>query len=305
MKLISVEIMREVEVQADLAGVSYSEMMQRAGQGLARLVEFTYGSAVEKKVLGLVGPGNNGGDVLVALAALAEVGWETMAYLSKKRAKSDELMQAIASAGCQVSLMSDDDDFQKLDASLAESTVLLDGLLGTGFELPLKGDLVELLHHVRVNTILPHVVAVDCPSAVNCDTGETAAEVIPAEITVCMAAVKKGLLQFPAYQYVGQLELVDLGFPEDLSVWQDVRDEVMTEERAAQLLPVRPIDGHKGSFGSTILAVGSVTYTGAALLAGKAALRSGVGLVENGDPRVSTCCTGGATTGSHLGFTSP
>jgi hydroxyethylthiazole kinase-like uncharacterized protein yjeF len=284
MKLIGVETMREVERQADLAGVSYGDMMHRAGQGLARLVEFTYGSAVEKKVLGLVGPGNNGGDVLVALVALAEVGWETMAYLSKKRAKSDELMQAISSAGCQVSWLSEDNDFQRLDASLAEATVLLDGLLGTGFELPLKGDLAELLHHVRVNTTLPHVVAVDCPSAVNCDTGEIAAEVIPAEITVCMMAVKKGLLQFPAYQFVGQLEVVDLGFPEDLPVWKDVRDEVMTEERAAQLLPLRAIDGHKGSFGTTMLAVGSVTYTGAALLAGKAALRSGVGLVKMAIP---------------------
>ena len=284
MKLISVETMREVERQADLAGISYAEMMQRAGQGLARLVEFTYGSVVEKKVLGLVGPGNNGGDVLVALVALAEAGWETTAYLTKKRAKSDELMQAVSKAGCQVILMVEDEGLQQLDACIGESNVLLDGLLGTGFELPLKPDLAEFIRHIRGKSTLPHIVAVDCPSAVNCDTGETADEVLAAEITVCMAAVKKGLLQFPAYRYVGRLEVVELGFPVELPVWKDVQDEVMTEEQAAQLLPVRAMDGHKGSFGTTVLVVGSVTYTGAALLAGRAALHSGVGLVKMAVP---------------------
>lgn len=279
MKLVSVETMHEVERQADLAGISYAEMMQRAGQGLASLVEFTYGSVVEKKVLGLIGPGNNGGDVLVALTALAEAGWETTAFLTKNRAKSDDLMQAIGSVGCQVILMNEDEGSLQLDTCLGKSTVLLDGLLGTGFELPLKPDLAELIRHIRAKSTLPHIVAVDCPSAVNCDTGETAEEVLSAEITVCMAAVKKGLLQFPAYRYVGRIEVVELGFPEELPVWKGIQDEVMTEERAAQLFPVRAMDGHKGSFGSTVLAVGSVTYTGAALLAGRAALRSGVGLV--------------------------
>jgi len=284
MKLISVETMREVERQADLTGISYAEMMQRAGQGLARLVEFTYGSVVEKKVLGLVGPGNNWGDVLVALVALAEAGWETTAYLTKKRAKSDEIMQAVSKAGCQVILMVEDEGYQQLDACIGESNVLLDGLLGTGFELPLKPDLAELIRHIRGKSTLPHIVAVDCPSAVNCDTGETADEVLAAEITVCMAAVKKGLLQFPAYRYVGRLEVVELGFPVELPVWKDVQDEVMTEEQAAQLLPVRAMDGHKGSFGTTVLVVGSVTYTGAALLAGRAALHSGAGLVKMAVP---------------------
>jgi NAD(P)H-hydrate epimerase len=284
MKLVSVKIMREVERQADAVGISYAEMMQRAGTGLADLVDQIYGSAVEKRVLGLVGPGNNGGDVLVALVALAKAGWETMAYLNKPRQEEDDLMVAIRSSDCQVSGMYQDDNFTQLDTWLENATVLLDGLLGTGFELPLKPDLAGMMSHIRSRQQLPHIVAVDCPSAVNCDTGAAAPEVLSAEMTVCMGAVKKGLLQFPAYLHVGQLEVVDLSFPEDLPTWKDIRDEVVTERLAAQWMPDRPKDAHKGTFGSAVLAVGSINYTGAALLAGRAALRSGVGLVKMAVP---------------------
>jgi NAD(P)H-hydrate epimerase len=190
----------------------------------------------------------------------------------------------IQMSGCQVFMMLEDQGYHNLDEELEKATVMLDGLLGTGFEMPLKPDLAGLLTHIGSKQVLPHIVAVDCPSAINCDTGEAAPEVLSAEVTVCMAAVKKGLLQFPAYKYAGQLVVVDLGFSDELPAWKGVRDEVITEGLAAQWLPDRPLDGHKGTFGSTVLAVGSVNYTGAALLAGRAALRSGVGLVKMAVP---------------------
>ena len=63
------------------------------------------------------------------------------------------------------------------------------------------------------------MVAVDCPSGVDCDSGECAPEVIPATITVCMAAVKQGLLSFPAYEKAGRLTVVSIGLPEGLKSW--------------------------------------------------------------------------------------
>lgn len=284
MKLLSVDAMREVERQADAAGLSYAEMMQRAGQGLAGLVEEVYGMLEDRVALGLAGAGNNGGDVLVALAALAEAGWDTRAYLSKPRPEGDGLVKNARDAGCQILLMNEDADFKLLDDGLERSSVLLDGLLGTGFEMPLKPDLAGLMQHITNRSLIPHVVAVDCPSGVNCETGAAAAEVIPAEFTVCMGAVKRGLLQFPAFGLAGELEVVPLGFTDELPAWKEARDVVVTESLAGQWLPERPLDAHKGSFGSTVLAAGSVNFTGAALLAGRAALRSGVGLVKMAVP---------------------
>jgi ADP-dependent NAD(P)H-hydrate dehydratase / NAD(P)H-hydrate epimerase len=159
----------------------------------------------------------------------------------------------------------------------------LDGVLGTGIKLPLKKDIAESL--AQVNDILdgleeaPFVIAVDCPSGADCDTGEVAEETIPADLTVTMAAVKQGLLKLPAFEYVGELEVVDIGLPNDLASLNEVNTEVAEEDMAAALLPERPLESHKGTFGTALIAAGSVNYTGAAVLAGEAAYRVGAGLV--------------------------
>ncbi len=143
--------------------------------------------------------------------------------------------------------------------------------------------MAELLS--EVNDILdgldeyPLVVAVDCPSGVDCDSGEVADETIAADLTVTMAAVKQGLLKLPAYEYVGDLEVVDISLPEDLPSLQGLNVEVAEADSVAALLPERPIDSHKGTFGTALIAAGSVNYTGAVILAGEAAYRAGAGLV--------------------------
>ncbi len=126
------------------------------------------------------------------------------------------------------------------------------------------------------------VIAVDCPSGVDCDSGEAASESIPADLTVTMAAVKAGLLKFPAYELAGEIKLVGIGLEEGekaLSAWKEIHRYVVDEEFVAAALPARPLDAHKGTFGTAVAAVGSVNYTGAALLSGKAAYRVGAGLV--------------------------
>jgi NAD(P)H-hydrate epimerase len=125
----------------------------------------------------------------------------------------------------------------------------------------------------------PYVVAVDCPSGVNCDTGEAVQDAIPASVTVTMAAVKQGLVKFPAFDLVGDLRVVDIGLTDDVKAWAEIRNEVADEEMVGEILPERPDDSHKGTFGTALIAAGSINYTGAALLAGKAAYRVGTGLV--------------------------
>jgi NAD(P)H-hydrate epimerase len=104
-------------------------------------------------------------------------------------------------------------------------------------------------------------------------------EAIPADLTVTMAAVKQGMLELPAFEYVGDLKVVDIGLPNDLSSFTDLKTEVADEQSISALLPERPLDSHKGTFGTALIAAGSVNYTGAVLLAGEAAYRVGAGLV--------------------------
>ena len=281
MKLVTVSQMQAIEKEASAGGLTYDEMMENAGQGLADVILSIFEDEPhgESEAIGLVGPGNNGGDTLVALATLAAEGWKTRAYLVKR--KKDDLVKRFSEAGGE--LLSGENAFEQLAEAIGTADVLLDGVLGTGTKLPLKKDMVELLS--EVNDILdgldefPLVVAVDCPSGVDCDSGEVADETIAADLTVTMAAVKQGLLRLPAFEYVGDLEVVDIGLPDDLSSLNELHVEVAEADSIAALLPERPVDSHKGTFGTALIAAGSVNYTGAVVLAGEAAYRAGAGLV--------------------------
>ncbi len=281
MKLVSVAQMRAVEKEADASGLSYEKMMQNAGEGLAAMIVDEFKDEEQQlAVVGLVGPGNNGGDTLVCLQVLAAAGWSASAYLVGKRPENDPLVASLREKDVPIVAVKNDPDFEKLDGLVAESDLLLDGILGTGIKLPLREDVANVLGHVSSSKELPIVVAVDCPSGVDCDSGECALEVIPAAITFCMAAVKNGLLRFPAYAKVGRLSVVSIGLPKGLKSWDKLENGVATQAEVAEIVPPRPMTSHKGTFGTVLAAAGSINYTGAAYLAAKAAYRTGAGLVR-------------------------
>ncbi len=280
MKLVSVAEMRAIEREANERGVSYAEMMERAGRGVAEIVDTAYSQIEPKTVVGLVGSGNNGGDTLIALETLAEVGWSICAYLLRPRADDDELIERVRQAGGVVLNRRDDDDFLNLDEKLFEASFLLDGVLGTGIQLPLKPELESALSHIANFEDLPIVVAVDCPSGVDCDSGQVSPATIPADLTICMEAVKTGLMTFPANDFIGELEVVDLDLPDDLESVKNISTWIITGEDVSEMLPERSRQAHKGTFGTAMITAGSLDYTGAALLAGEAAYRIGAGLVR-------------------------
>ncbi|HXF86154.1 MAG TPA: NAD(P)H-hydrate dehydratase [Anaerolineales bacterium] len=281
MKLVTVPQMQAIEKEANANGLTYDQMMQNAGQGLARIILEMFLGEEHPEAVGLVGPGNNGGDTLVALTALLKKGWKARAILVKR--KKDELLKAFTDAGGEIISLPKENTLQDLSSLLASADVLLDGILGTGIKLPLKKEVAEILS--QIGDILesidspPFVIAVDCPSGVDCDTGETAEETLHADMTITMAAVKQGLLKFPAFEYVGELQVVDIGLPPDLPSLKEIKTEVAEKDMVAALLPERPLASHKGTFGTALIVAGSVNYTGAVILAGEAAYRSGVGLV--------------------------
>jgi NAD(P)H-hydrate epimerase len=285
MKLVTVTEMRLIEQEADAQGLTYARMMENAGRGLAKeVLRLAYSQDDEElQVLGLVGAGNNGGDTLVALSLLAEKGWTARAYLIQRKAEGDPLVARLEEAGGEIVLAAEDENCEQLAAFIGASDVLLDGILGTGFKFPLKSEFARIMTATKEALEEldwpPLVVAVDCPSGVDCDTGEAAETCIRADATLTMAAVKQGLLKMPAYDLVGELEVVDIGLPDDLPSWQEIRNYVADDGLVATRLPSRPTDAHKGTFGTAFVVAGSLNYTGAALLAGKAAYRIGAGLV--------------------------
>jgi len=289
-KYLSVAEMIAIEKEADASGLTYADMMGNAGKGLAEVVRDAYSHYSQGRILGLIGSGNNGGDTLVALAYLAEWGWNADAYLARPRSKSDNLINRLLKAGGRVFSSTGDQDLRLLTSLIQTHEVILDGLLGTGVRLPLTGEMVTILD-VAKRAIAgkkdAHIVAVDCPSGVDCDSGEAAGECIPAELTVSMAAAKRGMLKFPAYPLVGELVFVGIGLGDGVPyppTWQSINRFIVDKAWVHGVMPQRSLDAHKGTFGTALVVAGSKNYAGAVLLAGRAAYRIGSGLVTLGIP---------------------
>ncbi len=290
MKYVSVSEMIGIEKAADAAGHTYPAMMEAAGKGLAELIHERYGSPEGKKVIALVGSGNNGGDALVALDYLLSWGWTGVVIFLRKRSELDPLIKRVAVRGATLTEYLDPDQSSlDLQLDIAMSDLLIDGVLGTGIKLPLRhpldlllGEVKEILEDLEKK---PVIVAVDCPSGVDCDNGQVSPVCLAADLTVTMAAVKKGTLMFPAYEYLGELEVVDIGLSSGLQAYDRISREVIEKEWVFSSLPERPPTAHKGTFGTSLVVAGSLEFPGAAVLAGKSAYRIGSGLVTLAVPR--------------------
>jgi NAD(P)H-hydrate epimerase len=206
----------------------------------------------------------------------------------RTRANDDVLIARLLKNGGTVIKVEDDNKYKNLVKILDSYSVLIDGVFGTGIKLPLKDDTASILKFVKTNIESKldkiHVVAVDCPSGVDCETGEVAPGTIPAEITITMAGVKSGLIRFPAAKSTGELRIANIGPIDNLHSYINNHKIILDREIISTYLPDRPLDAHKGTFGTALIIAGSINYTGAALLAGKAAYRSGAGLVTMAVP---------------------
>jgi ADP-dependent NAD(P)H-hydrate dehydratase / NAD(P)H-hydrate epimerase len=288
MLIATVEQMHALEKKADSLGHSYAKMMELAGTGIADFIDtrfyMEFEEDADRSILGLVGSGNNGGDTLIALRELQIKGWVTKAYIVKDRDADDQLISAYEEAGGMLVKQTDDPKFSTLKKWCGNTQFVLDGILGTGAHLPLEDTVKSVLKTVSKFENGLVILAVDCPSGIDCTSGQVAPEVLHCDYTLSMAAVKIGLLTFPAFEYCGNLVNITIGFEKNLPSWETGLHEIITPLKMANLLPKRPLDAHKGTFGTAMIIAGSINYTGAVLFSTEAAYRSGAGLVRAAIP---------------------
>lgn len=271
MKVVTVDEMREIERRAEAEYRLTSPMlMEHAGRSVAeRLRLYLEGDVTGRDVLVLVGPGNNGGDGRVMARYLADWGAQTTLYAWKERRLE---------AGARYIPVND--DLAAVREAIARADVVADALLGTGHSRPLDPAMRRLLALVREEKQRrPQLVvlAVDLPSGLNADTGALDDGAIPADLTVTLAFPKIGLLLFPGATHLGELFVGSIGLPDDMPI--PVRSEMLDANFVRPLLPQRPLDSNKGTFGKVMVVAGSSLYIGAAYLAAAAAARTGAGLV--------------------------
>lgn len=282
MKVVTAAQMRALEEAAVAAGATWEGLMEQAGWGVAQEALRLLGPPAGRRVLVLVGPGNNGGDGLVAARHLHDAGARVALYLvGRGRPEADANWARCRARDLAEHSAAEDADRAALRALLREADLVVDALLGMGASRPLAGDLAAVVaavnEAVRPDGRRPPVLAIDLPTGVNSDSGAVLGAAIRADLTVATGLPKRGLLLPPGLTLAGRLALAEIGIPS--SDLEAIMSAMLSADYARRLLPARPADAHKGSFGKVMVVAGSLHYPGAAYLACAGAARVGAGLV--------------------------
>lgn len=262
--------MRAAEAAAVAVGRSEPDLMREAASRIAEWVDthVRRRAKARRLAVALVGPGNNGGDAIVALALLAERGWQTAAVMLGRH----EIGTLPAHAENLSRI-----EFPGLD-SLAGADVILDGVYGVGGRPSLPPEIAaafQRAHDVRIERGVP-LIAIDVPSGIDPGSGAASEDAFHADVTLCLGLPKIGLIREPAATHVGELELLDIGIAPPPG---DGRPMLITESSVRRLLPRRRATAHKHQTGTVIVVGGAPTYYGAPRLSAESAARAGAGLV--------------------------
>jgi NAD(P)H-hydrate epimerase len=287
MIVVTAEQMREMDrLTIQNYGVSSLTLMERAGERIADAILKRFGKAAKKGVLVVAGKGNNGGDgfVVARLLKKKRVPCEVALLATRDELSPDAARNHLAYLKIKGKVVEITEG--KLDR-LAQSTIgkglIVDAIFGTGMKNDVRGFYAEAI--TVMNTSGIPIVAVDMPSGLHTDCGTPLGVAIQAELTVSLGYPKLGQVIYPGLNYVGELVIADIGIDSRAVAEVAPKTELLEENQIRWLVPKREPDTHKGTYGHLLVVAGSRGKTGAAILACRAAMRTGAGLVTLAAPR--------------------
>ncbi len=280
MKVLTAEAMRALDRRAIREiGIPGLVLMENAALGVVEAIFERYSEASSAAIF--CGPGNNGGDGLAIARRLDARGYQVVIFLvlGGRELAGDAAAQLsiCRQLGLSIEDLAADSDPAEALARAKGYDLAVDALFGTGLDRPLEGFPARLVEALA--DLGRPVVAVDVPSGLSGSRADLLGPHVQADLTVTFAAPKIPHVLSPAAEACGALAIAELGFPPWLIDEADGDLFLMTPEDLAPLLPRRAADAHKGSAGHALLVAGSPGKSGAAILAGKAAVRGGAGLV--------------------------
>jgi NAD(P)H-hydrate epimerase len=275
--------MRTVDARAiSELGIPGPRLMEHAGAGAARLIAREFAPIRSKRVVVVCGKGNNGGDGFVVARRLKSQGARVRVVLAARRADvTGDAALALGRWRGPIVEVADDTDLGPLATELRSADVVVDALLGTGLSGPARGIHARLIE--AVNAARRPVVALDLPSGLSSDHGALLGPAVEASMTATFAGYKRSLVLTPASRYAGRIAVIDIGIPQD-DVQRGATAFLLEKSDVRRHFPPRAAESHKGTFGHLLVIAGSLGKTGAAALAGRSALRSGVGLCTVATP---------------------
>lgn len=276
-------------------GIAGALLMERAGLAVAEIVDKIFfqerevNSLINKNNFGLTlfvlcGGGNNGGDGLVIARLLHNQERDIRVFLASRPEdlRGDAKVNYEAAIKFGVKIYPINKFLGSRFSHLTSRFVIVDALLGTGLSKEVRAPLSDVIK--KINRMSSPVVSVDIPSGISSDTGRIMGAAVKAQHTVTFGLPKRGHMLYPGAEYTGNLHIAEIGFPSKLLESETIRANLVQERDAFSLMPGRPAYSHKGAYGHVLLIAGSRGKTGAALMAAKACLRTGAGLVTIGIP---------------------
>ena len=286
MKILTAQQMREVDrVSIEELGIPGLQLMENAGVSVVCLIEEKFPALWHERVVVLCGKGNNGGDGFVVARLLmgkTKIPVRVILLADPASLKGDARVNfdKFLKLGQKPVVATDAIGWQTARVELSECTFIVDAILGTGLEGPVKGFLLDVIRDLNLNFASIPTVAVDMPSGLPSDTGASNGESLTARYTVTFTAPKWSQIFPPNSERVGELRIAFIGTPP--SVYRDdpnIYMNLLAKECLTWVGAKRRAESHKGSYGHVLVVAGSLGKSGAAALSGIAALRSGAGLV--------------------------
>lgn len=285
-KVVTAQQMRQIDSQTiDTVGIPGIVLMERASLAVLELVKRLLPN--KGRVSIFAAKGNNGGDGLAVARHLLHNGYEVSVYLVSEAsqfsgdAKSN--LQILQNLNFPLKSILEESDLALHKSDILASDLFIDAIFGTGLKGVVRGFIAELIEFLNSSSV--PILAIDLPSGLEADAGQIHGACIKAAYTVTIGLPKRGLLLYPGAKYVGQLSIADIGFPAQVIESQNILVNLMGPADAKRLLPSRPKEAHKGSFGHVFLVSGSEGLTGAATLSSLAVLRSGAGMATLAIPK--------------------
>ncbi|MCS6770760.1 MAG: NAD(P)H-hydrate dehydratase [Kiritimatiellae bacterium] len=287
MKIVSSAVMRELDRRAiEEYKIKGTELMDNAGYGVAFHVRRLADSAglTGRLVHVISGRGNNGGDGFAAARYLKDMGFDVEVWLAGAAAQvtgdAAYFLSKCKSAKIRVEELTTLEDWQYAIDDPLTADLIVDGVLGIGMNGPARGPVAGAIQYIRARADESLIVSIDIPSGLNADTGEPQGDTVTADVTATMGLPKRGLVAPAAIDFVGSIEVVDIGLPKELVAEAEADElEMIYLTDLFDLYPRRRRNTHKGDYGHVVIIGGGGPYTGAVTLAARAAVRSGVGLV--------------------------
>ncbi|RTL39252.1 MAG: NAD(P)H-hydrate dehydratase [Candidatus Melainabacteria bacterium] len=279
-RILTTSQIRRLEADwIEQCGSNWSQvLMEVAGRGAAKIALKMWEND-PGNVIVICGRGNNGGDGMVIARYLHMWGLPVSVWLVSKDSSPKIEMSTVESKTNRTILENLGVDVTVSNESplhaLSEVTLIVDALFGTGLDRDLEGAFRTAVD--AINRSGKSVLAVDMPSGVNSDTGKVMGSAVRADHTVTFGYLKPGLLCHPGANLAGDLSVIDIGLPDADEDEQPIIT-LITSDYVRGLLPPRPTDSNKGTFGSVLTIAGSLGMSGATLLASQSALRTGAGL---------------------------